>query len=124
MAGTRAYDHWDLGSNPRSPQNLVTFIFQVFLCSLPKEVHHIPQLSTRQVACKANPVAMSGRSPYSPVKKHVDNHKSQKDLQQLGLENSRNTSKAGASPPGFIPFSSFYIFHLIILLLIIIIIIT
>ena len=58
-------DHWDLGSNPRSPKIIIAIFLQLIQYALCLVVYHASQLSTRQVACKANLKAKDEGPSYS-----------------------------------------------------------
>ena len=80
MDGVLAGNHWDLGSNPRSPQILFVLFPQVFQYKACKEVHHVPHASACHVAPSLDPMVKSGGLPYSQSTSALGNYQSQTGL--------------------------------------------
>ena len=49
-------EHWDLGSNPRSPKTLFIFLLQVFPCDVQRVDHYALADLEGYVACKTDPM--------------------------------------------------------------------
>ena len=55
--------HWDLGSNPRSPQFASIILFNSFPCSFHPNDHHTPNASACHVSQMVHPVATTCHPP-------------------------------------------------------------
>ena len=67
MAGAQAYEHWDLGSNPRSPKILFAILFQAIPCSIPSRAHHTPLSRHLPSGFRSDPLVRAASSSYSLV---------------------------------------------------------
>ena len=112
---------WPLGPGFESqvPQNLYFLFLWIFTCRLHNVVHHIPQSSTLQVACKANMKARMEWLPCSLVNARVGNPKKSNRPAANGPGNCNQHLPIGPAPPlslFFFSFLSFYFTYLILIL--------
>ena len=120
-ASALACDHWDLGSNPRSPKHLFDFVLQVFMCNAPSVVHQMPPDLKWQVACKSNPRAKIEWPSCTLVKRTMGNLKKSTRLIEYGPQNCNSYSLFKPSTPWvcfFILFSFHYFYFIIIITII------
>ena len=119
MVERLANDHWDLGSNPRSPQNAYVIFLYMFLCRSPKGKHHIPPNINAPCGFRRKSKGHEMMTTMRPVNEHTANPESQSRLEVNGLQIAKNTSLLGQHPPGsfilffLFSFSNYYYYYLI-----------